>query len=92
MSKQQNSKLQKIDEQINSLKLKQEKIHHQLGEKIVKFLINKKAFEVDFNILYGAVIELTQKIKNADKNEIENWKNIAKDTLRIRSSARKISD
>lgn len=61
----------------NELKQQQKKIHHQFGDKIIKLLISKNAFEVDFNILYGAIIEVTEKINHASDEEINKWKKIA---------------
>lgn len=86
-SHKNNIQLQKLNDKINQLKQQQEKIHHQLGEKIIKLLISKNAFEVDFNVLYGAIIEVTQKINNASDEEIKNWKMIAADTINFRKSA-----
>lgn len=88
-SHKNNLKLQKLNEKISELKQQQEKMHHQLGEQIIKLLISKNAFEVDFNVLYGAIIEVTEKINHASDEEIKKWQKIAADTINFRKSAPK---
>ncbi|MEI6627790.1 MAG: hypothetical protein WCN27_00040, partial [Alphaproteobacteria bacterium] len=79
-------KIKDIAQRITELKQQQEKLQQQIELKIIALLKTEKAFAVDFEILYGAIYELTQKLKNdsydnIDPNhphspEIARWRNL----------------
>jgi hypothetical protein len=79
-------KIRKIDQKIINLRHTQEKFQQQIELKIISLLKTEKAFATDFEILYGAIYELTQKLKNdsfhhIDTNhhsapEIANWRQL----------------
>ncbi len=59
-------KIREIDQKIVDLKHTQEKLKQQIESKIISLLKTEKAFAIDFVILYGAIYELTQKLKKND--------------------------
>ncbi|MDQ5883796.1 MAG: hypothetical protein QG556_133 [Pseudomonadota bacterium] len=65
-------KIKDIDQKIAKLKYVQEKLQQHLELKIISLLKTEKAFAVDFEILYGAIYELTQKLKNDNFNNIDS--------------------
>ena len=79
-------KIKDIDHKITELKQQQEKLQQHLELKIISLLKTEKAFGVDFEILYGAIYELTQKLKhdnihnldsaNPCAAEIANWQQL----------------
>ena len=64
-------KIKNIDQKISELKQQQEKLQQHLELKIISLLKTEKAFAVDFEILYGAIYELTQKLKNDSSDNID---------------------
>lgn len=56
-------KIKNITQKIVKLKHTQEKLQQQIELKIISLLKSEKAFAIDFAILYGAIYELTQKLK-----------------------------
>ena len=84
-------KIQDIDQKIVSLKNQQDKLQQQIELKIVSLLKSEKAFACDFETLYGAVYELTQKLKNDHSNnrnsdnyssvEIAKWRQLGAERL-----------
>ena len=80
-------KIRDIDQKIIDLKHTQEKLQQQIELKIISLLKSEKAFAIDFAILYGAIYELTQKLKKNDNSdnldpdhphtvEIANWRHL----------------
>ena len=79
-------KIKDIDQKITELKQAQEKLQQHLELKIISLLKTEKAFAVDFEILYGAIYELTQKLQydsvnnldsaNPHAAEIANWQQL----------------
>ena len=79
-------KIKDIDQKITELKQQQEKLQQQIELKIIALLKTEKVFAVDFEILYGAIYELTQKLKNDSSDnlnpnhphspEIAKWRNL----------------
>ena len=79
-------KIKDIDQKIAKLKYVQEKLQQHLELKIISLLKTEKAFAVDFEILYGAIYELTQKLKNDNfyntnpddsySAEMANWRQL----------------
>ena len=79
-------KIKEIDQKITELKQTQEKLQQHLESKIISLLKTEKAFAIDFEILYGAIYELTQKLKHENINnlnsanpcaiEIANWRQL----------------
>ncbi len=79
-------KIKNIDQKITELKQQQEKLQQHLELKIIGLLKTEKAFAVDFEILYGAIYELTQKLKhdnihnldsaNPHAFEMANWRQL----------------
>ena len=79
-------KIKNIDQKITELKQQQEKLQQHLELKIIGLLKTEKAFAVDFEILYGAIYELTQRFKNDNSNnpdpdhphivEMANWRQL----------------
>ena len=84
-------KIRDIDQKIVSLKHQQEKLQQNIELKIVSLLKMEKAFSCDFETLYGAVYELTQKLKNDNSNnrnsdnyssaEIAKWRQLGAERL-----------
>ena len=79
-------KIREIDQKIVDLKHAKEKLQQQIELKIISLLKTEKAFATDFEILYGAIYELTQKLKNDSFHnldpdhpsapEIANWRQL----------------
>lgn len=79
-------KIRNIAQKIVDLKHTQEKLQQQIELKIISLLKAEKAFAIDFAILYGAIYELTQKLKNDSFHnldsdhpysvEIANWRHL----------------
>ena len=65
-------KIKEIDQKIAELKQAQEKLQQHLELKIISLLKTEKAFAVDFEILYGAIYELTQKLKHDNTHNIDS--------------------
>ena len=65
-------KIKDIDQKITELKQAQEKLQQHLESKIISLLKTEKAFAVDFEILYGAIYELTQKLKHANIHNLDS--------------------
>lgn len=84
-------KIKNIDQKISELKQQQEKLQQQIELKIITLLKTEKAFAIDFEILYGAIYELTQKLKNDSSNNLDhdhlhssqmaNWKHLGLNLL-----------
>lgn len=84
-------KIQDIGQKIVSLKAEQEKLQQQIELKIISLLKSEKAFFHDFETLYGAVYEITQKLKDADSSkrnsdnssvtEIAKWRQLGVERL-----------
>ena len=64
-------KIKNIDQKISELKQQQEKLQQHLELKIISLLKTEKAFTADFEILYGAIYELTKKLKNDSSSNID---------------------
>ena len=85
-------KIKNIDQKISELKQQQEKLQQQIELKIITLLKTEKAFSVDFEILYGAIYELAQKLKNDSSDNLDpdhlhssqmaNWKQIGFNLLK----------
>jgi hypothetical protein len=80
-------KIKNITQKIVELKHTQEKLQQQIELKIISLLKSEKAFAIDFAILYGAIYELTQKLKKNDSfdnldpdhpqfAEMANWRHL----------------
>ncbi len=80
-------KIRNITQKIVDLKHTQEKLQQQVELKIISLLKAEKVFAIDFVILYGAIYELTQKLKKNDSFdnldpdhphsvEIANWRHL----------------
>lgn len=80
-------KIKNITQKIVKLKHTQEKLQQQIELKIISLLKSEKAFAIDFVILYGAIYELTQKLKKNDSfhdndsdyprtSEMANWQQL----------------
>ncbi len=65
-------KIKNIDQKISELKQQQEKLQQHLELKIISLLKMEKAFTADFEILYGAIYELTQKFKNDNSHNLNS--------------------
>jgi len=84
MTKQTLQKISVIHKKIELLKQQQTKLTAKLELKIIALLKNAEAFENDFEILYGAIYELTQKLNHAHLHnsnsdhpssiEMANWR------------------
>ena len=61
-------KIKDLEKKINDLKQQQEKLKQHLEVKIISLLKKEKAFAGDFEILYGAIYELAQKLKHGNSN------------------------
>ena len=93
-------KIKDIDQKIAELKQSQEKLQQHLESKIISLLKTEKAFAVDFEILYGAIYELTQKLKhdnihnldsaNPHAVEIANWQQLGVSLLQKQRKKYKI--
>lgn len=97
MTKQTLQKISAIHKKIELLQQQQTKLTTNLEIKIIALLKKEKAFENDFEVLYGAIYELTQKLKKADVSadadshnrnsdhpsatEIANWRILGKSIL-----------
>ena len=64
-------KIKNITQKIVELKYTQEKLQQQIELKIISLLKSEKTFAIDFAILYGAIYELTQKLKNDSSDNID---------------------
>lgn len=92
-------KIKNIDQKILDLKQQQEKLQHDLELKIIKLLKIENAFTVDFEILYGAIYELTQKLKsdhfntsnpdNLHSQAIAKWRHLGVERLRKQKVSKK---
>jgi hypothetical protein len=79
-------KIRNITQKIVDLKHTQEKLQQQIELKIISLLKAEKVFAIDFAILYGAIYELTQKLKNDNfyntnpdhphSVEMANWRHL----------------
>ena len=65
-------KIKDIDQKITELKQAQEKLQQHLESKIISLLKTEKAFAVDFEILYGAIYEITQKLKHENIHNLDS--------------------
>ena len=84
-------KIKDIDKKIFELKQQQEKLQQQIELKIINLLKNEKVFAIDFAILYGAIYELTQKLKNDSSDnsdsdhlhssQMANWQQVGLNLL-----------
>jgi hypothetical protein len=70
--------LDKINKQIIFLKEKQTKIEQQLETKIINIFKKHKAFNHDFEILSGMILDglLQLENKNVDKSLLDKWQNL----------------
>ncbi|CAO4848094.1 MAG: hypothetical protein FADNKDHG_01526 [Holosporales bacterium] len=77
------AQLEKLNQKINKLKMQQQKVQKTFEEKITNLLKKKNAFHHNFNILYGAILDICEKL-NDQKNhedEISHWKKIGTTAL-----------
>ncbi len=85
------NKIKAIDQKIVTLKEQQGKLQQSLELKIINLLKAEKALSWDFEILYGAIYELTQRLQNAilhnsdlahcDALEITKWQQLGAERL-----------
>ena len=90
-------KIKNIDQKISELKQLQEKLQQQIELKIINLLKNEKAFAIDFEILYGAIYDLTQKLKNDSSNNLNpdylhssqmaNWQQLGLNLLKKKETS-----
>lgn len=90
-------KIKNIDQKISELKQQQEKLQQQIELKIITLLKTEKAFSVDFEILYGAIYELAQKLKNDSSDNLDpdhlhssqmaNWRQIGLNLLQKKETS-----
>lgn len=70
--------LEKLNQKINKLKMQQQKVQKTFEEKITNLLKKKNAFHHDFNILYGAILDICEKLNDQknNKDQIKHWEKI----------------
>lgn len=61
--------LEKLNQKINKLKQQQQKVQQSFEVKITNLLKKKNAFHHDFNILYGAILDVCQKLNDPKNNK-----------------------
>ncbi|CAO5673887.1 MAG: hypothetical protein CNLJKLNK_01374 [Holosporales bacterium] len=61
--------LEKLNQKINKLKMQQQKVQKTFEEKITNLLKKKNAFHHDFNILYGAILDICEKLNDQQNNK-----------------------
>lgn len=76
-------KIEKINQQIEKLKRRQQTVQKTFESKIINLLKREKAFNYDFTILYGAVLDICEKLNDSknNKKQIEHWKTIGNSSL-----------
>lgn len=76
-------KIEKINQQIEKLKQQQQKVQKTFEAKIANLLKKEKAYTHDFNILYGAILDVSQKLNDSKNNQeqISNWEKIGSSAL-----------
>lgn len=90
-------KIKNIDQKISELKQQQEKLQQQIELKIINLLKTEKAFVIDFAILYGAIYDLTQKLKNDSSDNLDpdhlhssqmaNWQQLGLNLLKKKETS-----
>lgn len=89
-------KIKDIDQKISELKQQQERLQQQIELKIINLLKTEKAFNIDFAILYGAMYELSQQLKNGGSSDhlfasqMKNWQQIGLSLLQKKETGVKI--
>lgn len=76
-------KIQKINQKIEKLKIQQQNVQKIFENKITMLLKKEKAYHHDFNVLYGGILDLCQKLNNPKNNEsnIQQFQKIGKMAL-----------
>jgi hypothetical protein len=64
-------KIEKINQQIDKLKQQQKNVQKTFESKITNLLKREKAFNYDFNVLYGGILELCQKLSDPKNHETD---------------------
>ena len=69
-------KIEKINQQIEKLKQQQQNVQKTFESKITSLLKKEKAYNHDFNTLYGAILDVCQKMNKLDlgHEQIKTWK------------------
>lgn len=62
-------RIEKLNQKINKLKQQQKNVQKTFETKIITLLKKENMFHHDFNILYGAILDICEKIKNPDHNK-----------------------
>lgn len=76
-------KINKLNEKIEKLKQQQLSVQKTFESKITTLLKKEKAFNYDFTILYGGILDLCQKLNNPKNNEsdIQKFQHIGTSSL-----------
>lgn len=61
-------RIEELNQKINKLKQQQKNVQKTFETKIITLLKKENMFHYDFNVLYGAVLDICEKIKNPDYN------------------------
>ena len=62
-------KIQKINQKIEKLKLQQQNVQKTFETKITALLKKEKAYHHDFNVLYGAILDVCEKINDHNNTD-----------------------
>lgn len=62
-------KIHKINQKIEKLKQQSQNVQKTFETKITNLLKKEKAYHHDFTILYGAILDICQKMNRAEFNE-----------------------
>ena len=76
-------KIEKINQQIDKLKQQQKNVQKTFESKITNLLKREKAYNHNFTILYGAILDICQKLNDQknNKDQISHWEKIGNAAL-----------
>lgn len=84
-------RIEKINQQILKLKQQQQNVQKTFESKITALLKKEKVYAHDFTLLYGAVLDICQKLNDQENNnaQILTWEKIGSSALEKKKKAEK---
>ncbi|CAO5675668.1 MAG: hypothetical protein HEEMFOPI_00273 [Holosporales bacterium] len=83
--------IEKINQQIEKLKQQQKTVQKTFESKITSILKKEKAYNHDFTTLYGAILDICQKLNDQQNNhdQLSHWEKIGITALEKKKKSEK---
>lgn len=84
-------RIEKINQQILKLKLQQQNVQKTFESKITTLLKKEKVYNHDFTILYGAILDICEKLNDQQNNkeQLSHWEKMGSSALEKKKKTEK---